>query len=183
MRERRRDIHVEDWIKVQGIHDHDTPETSLPQPVDGRGRIHHPDFLKESVKRPLHPEHLFDSHGPHEGRQDKRDEDESRERTLQRKAVAVCEQGERKGDQQCHKGAGHPEKKRIPESFKVDRIVKNLDHVSTRETAFLVHEGLADHHHDRKEEEDPEEESHRRCKNNSLPRSHFPSSARRCASR
>ncbi len=141
------------------------------------------DIFQKGVEGSLHPEHLLDSHRPHEGRKDEGNKNKRREWSLQGETVAMRQKSEREGYQQGRKRARHSQEKRVPEPLEINRIGEDLHHVGDREAAFLVHEGFADHHHDGKEEEHPEEEGHRRREDDGFSCAHFPSSARRLASR
>ena len=152
---------------MQRVHHHDPEETSLRQPIERRGRVHHPHIDEQRVECTIHAEHLLDPHRPHERRQNHRRKHEDAEKLFPYEIITVRHQRQRKGDQQGQQRAHHPHHQRVPKPLAVDRIRKNRPDEIKRPQLFPVRtrrlERLPYHHPCRIHEKHCKQRHHRQA--------------------
>ena len=66
------DVHVENWIEMERVHQHDPDETAVSQPVVGQRCVHQAGFDEQRIESAVHAEHLFHPDCADKGRQDHR---------------------------------------------------------------------------------------------------------------
>ena len=167
---------------MEGIHDHNSPEAPLSQPVHRGSRIHQSQLFEKGVKGALHSQHLLHSNRSHKRREDERHKNQGGQRAFQGKPIAMRQQSKRKGDQERGQRTRHSKQECIPKPFKINRVHKNLRNVIQSQPAITINERFADHHNHREKKKYGKEQGNYRCQNNSLSTTHSPSSARRRAS-
>ena len=163
----RKDVQIEDGIKMQRVHRDHANKPSPPEPVHRMQGVHQPESLKKGIQRSCLPKDLLHSNCPHKRREDHWHQNQSAEKRLAGKNKPIAQEGEREGDARGQRRAAKPHEERVPEALKIDRIAENLEDIVERGLSIRPDKGPAKRLDHRPQKEDREEDCRNKENNSS----------------